>query len=197
MHRITRARAAVAAGALTALLAVGAVAVAAIPDSTGAINACYGPSGKLRAVDAPADCGGSETSIALGGPTYGYAYSNAGFETVAETTTVVGSLALPAGSYLVHGKLDLLGSSSTQESFVVCNLRVEGTTTNSDSTWNTIEPGVPGRLPSESVAMQTSIWLPAGGTMLMACIRPDGDAGATARYRHLDAVRVDGLTTSS
>ena len=196
MHRITRVRAAVAAVALTALLAVGAVAVAAIPDSTGAINACYGPSGKLRAVDAPADCGGSETSIALGGPTHGYAYSNADFATIAETTTVVGSLVLPAGNYLVRGKLDLLGSSKTQESFVVCNLRVEGTTTNSDSTWNTIEPGVPGRLPSESVAMQTSIRLPAGGTMLMTCIRPDGDAGAIARYRHLDAVRVDGLTTS-
>lgn len=196
MHRITRVRAAVAAAALTALLTVGAVAVAAIPDSTGAINACYGSNGKLRTVDAPADCGGSETSIALGGPTYGYAYSNADFETIADTTTVVGSLALPAGNYLVHGKLDLLGSSSTQESFVVCNLGVGGTTTNSDSVWNTIEPGVAGRLPTESVAMQTSIRLPAGGTMLMTCVRPDGDAGAIARYRHLDAVRVDGLTTS-
>ncbi|MGH3128403.1 MAG: hypothetical protein ACRDPX_10820 [Gaiellaceae bacterium] len=196
MLRITRLRAAVAAAALTALLAAGAVAVAAIPDSSGTINACYGSNGKLRAVDAPADCGGSETSIALGGPTHGYAYSNADFATIEETTTVVGSLALPAGSYLVHGKLDLLGSSSTAESFVVCNLRVDGTTTNSDSVWNTIEPGVPGRLPSESVAMQTSIMLPAGGTMLMTCVRPDGDAGAIARYRHLDAIRVDGLTTS-
>ena len=196
MLQITRARAAVAAGALTALLAVGTVAVAAIPDSSGTINACYGSSGKLRAVDAPADCGGSETSVALGGPTHGYAYSNADFATIAETTTVVGSLTLPAGNYLVHGKLDLFGGSSTTESFVVCNLRVEGTTTNSDSVWNTLEPGVLGRLPTESVALQTSIRLPAGGTMLMTCIRPDGDAGAIARYRHLDAVRVDGLTTS-
>ena len=96
----------------------------------------------------------------------------------------------------MHGKLDLLGDSTTTESFVVCNLRVEGTTTNSDSVWNTLEPGVLGRLPSESVALQTSIRLPAGGTMLMTCIRPDGDASATARYRHLDAVRVDGLMTS-
>ena len=31
--------------------------------------------------------------------------------------------------------------------------------------------------------------------MLVTCVRPDGDAGAIARYRHLDAVRVDGLTT--
>ncbi len=196
MLRITRARAAVAAAALTALLAVGTVAVAAIPDSSGTINACYGSSGKLRAVDAPADCGGSETSVALGGPTHGYAYSNSDFATIAETTTVVGSLTLPAGNYLVHGKLDLFGGSSTTESFVVCNLRIEGTTTNSDSVWNTLEPGIPGRLPTESVALQTSIRLPAGGTMLMTCIRPDGDAGAIARYRHLDAVRVDGLTTS-
>jgi hypothetical protein len=196
MPRFTRTRAAVAAAVLTAALAAGAVAYAAIPDASGVINACYGPSGKLRAVDAPTDCGGSETSLALGGPTLGYAYANADFQVLADTTTVVGSLTLPAGNYLVHGKLDLLGSSSTEESFVVCNLRVEGTTTNSDSTWNTLEPGVPGRLPSESVAMQTSIRLPAGGTMLMTCLRPDGDAGAIARYRHLDAVRVDALTTT-
>jgi len=197
MHRLTPARAALAAAALTATLALGAVALAAIPDSTGAINACYGPSGKLRAVDAPGDCGGPETAIALGGPTFGYEFSNAGFVTIDTATTLVGSLKLPAGKYLVHGKLDLLGSSPTDESFVVCNLTVGGTAGFSDASWNTLEPGVPGRLPSESVALQTSLDLPAGGAMVMTCVRPDGGAGAIARYRNLDAVRVDGLTTSS
>ena len=196
MHRITRARAAVLAVALTALLAAGAVAVAAIPDSTGAINACYGSNGKLRAVDEPLDCSGSETSIALGGPTYGYAYANSDFATIDETTTTVGSLALPAGKYLVHGKVDLLGSSTTEESFVVCNLTVGGTAGFSDAVWNTLEPGGGSRLPSESVALQTSLTLPADGSILMTCIRPDGGAGAIARYRKLDAVRVDGLTTA-
>jgi hypothetical protein len=197
MHRVTPLRAAVAAAAVAALLAVGAVAVAAIPDSSGAINACYGPSGKLRAVDAAADCSGSEAAIALGGPTFGYAFSNADFAEIGATTTTVGSLTLPAGKYLVHGKLDLLGSSGTEESFVVCNLTVGGTAGFSDAVWNTLEPGVAGRLPSESVALQTSLSFPSGGTILMTCIRPDGGRGAIARYRKLDAVRVDGLTTGS
>ena len=63
--------------------------------------------------------------------------------------------------------------------------------------WNTLEPGVPGRLPSESVALQTSLVLPSGGVVLMTCIRPEGGAGAIARYRKLDAIRVDGLNTGS
>ncbi len=195
MHRITPFRAALAAAAVTALAAT-AIGIAAIPDSNGAINACYGPNGKLRVVDAAADCG-RETPLALGGPTFGYAYANSDFAEIGETTTTVASLTLPAGNYLVHGKLDLLGSSPTEESFVVCNLTIEGTAGFSDAVWNTLEPGVPGRLPSESAALQTPVRFPAGGTMLMTCIRPDGGPGALARYRKLDAIRVDGLTESA
>ena len=195
MHRLTPLRAAIAAAALTALFGVAAVAVAAIPDSSGAINACYGSNGKLRVVDTAGDCG-HETPLALGGPTFGYAYSNSDFATIGDTTTTVGSLTLPAGKYLVHGKLDLLGGSTTEESFVVCNLTIDGTAGFSDAVWNTLEPGVPGRLPSESVALSTPVSFPDGGTMLMTCIRPEGGPGASTRYRKLDAVRVDGLTTS-
>lgn len=72
---------------------------------------------------------------------------------------------------------------------------VGGTPGFSDAVWNMLEPGVPGRFPSESVALQTSLVLPAG-SILMTCVRPDGGPGAIARYRILDAVRVDGLTTS-
>ena len=97
MKHVTPVRAALAAAMLTALLALGAVAMAAIPDSSGAIKACYDPSGKLRAVDGPLDCSGPETSIALGGPTFGYDYSNADFATIGETTTTVRSLTLTAG----------------------------------------------------------------------------------------------------
>jgi hypothetical protein len=186
--------------ALAAVLVVGggvAVAYAAIPDSSGAIQSCYRPNGQLRVVDEPADCRPAETSLALGGPTFGYEYSNADFVEIEDTTTVVASLKLPAGRYLVHGKLDLLGRSSTEESFVVCNLKEGGAPgTNLDSMWNTLEPGVPGRLPSESAALQTSLTLPSGGAVLMTCVRPEKDAGALARYRKLDAVLVDGLTTT-
>jgi hypothetical protein len=141
----------------------------------------------------------TETELALGGLTFGYEFSNADFVEIEEkSTTIVGALKLPAGKYLVHGKLDLLGRSATAEEFVVCNLKEGGAPgTNLDSIWNTLEPGVPGRLPSESVALQTSLVLPSGGVVLMTCIQPEGGAGAIARYRKLDAIRVDGLTTNS
>lgn len=197
MPRLTPLRAAVAAAVLTALLMVGAVAVAAIPDSSGTVNACYARGGGLRVVDGPGDCRRAETPLALGGPTPGYAFSNADFVTLGDTTTLVGSLKLPPGKYLVHGKLDLLGSSPTDESFVVCNLTLGGTAGFLDASWSTLEPGVPGRLPSENVALQTPLDLPAGGAVVMTCVRPEGGPGAIARYRELDAVRVDGLTTSA
>jgi hypothetical protein len=186
--------------ALVAVLVVGttvAVAYAAIPDSSGAIQACYRPAGQLRVVDAPAECNGTETSLALGGPTFGYEYSNPGFLAIGDTTTEVASLTLPAGKYLVHGKLDLLGGSVTEESFVVCNLKdASAPGTNLDSLFNTLEPGVPGAFPSESAALQTSLTLPSGGTVQMTCVSPEPDEEATARFRKLDAVRVDGLTTT-
>jgi len=194
MPRITPLRAALAAAALTALVAT-AVGVAAIPDSSGAVNACYASNGKLRVVDTAGDCG-HETPLALGGPTLGYAYANSDFATIGETTTTVGSLTLPAGKYLVHGKLDLLGGSTTEQSFVVCNLTIGGTAGFSDAFWNTLDPSGGSRFPSESAALSTAVSFPAGGTMLMTCIRPDGGPGVIARYRKLDAVRVDGLTES-
>ena len=194
MPRITPLRAAVAAAAATALVAA-AVGVAAIPDSSGAVNACYASNGKLRVVDTAGDCG-HETPLALGGPTFGYAYANSDFATIGESTTRVGSLTLPPGEYLVHGKLDLLGQSTSEEAFVVCNLTIDGTAGFSDALWNTLEPGGGSNLPTESGALQTSVSFPTGGTMLMTCVRPDGGPDVIARYRKLDAVRVDGLTTS-
>jgi hypothetical protein len=199
MRRLRTPLVAVAAS-LVVGVAVAAVAYAAIPDSSGAIQACYAPNGDLRAVDAPADCGRRETSIALGGPTYGYEFSDPDFVTIDHTTTVVASLNLPAGKYLVHGKLDLFGLSPTDEAFVVCNLKdAAAPGTNLDSMWNTLEPGGGSRVPSESAALQTSLTLTGDGTVQLTCVRADGPASpaVSARYRKLDAVRVDGLTSSS
>ena len=199
MRRLRTPLVAVAA-CVVAGVAVAAVAYAAIPDSSGAIQACYGSSGKLRAVDSPADCSGSETSIALGGPTYGYEFSNADFVAIDSTTTVVAALVLPAGKYLVHGKLDLFGLSPSDEAFVVCNLKdADAPGTNLDSMWNTLEPGGGSRVPSESAALQTSLTLTTASVIQLTCVRADGPASpaVSARYRKLDAIRVDGLTTSS
>jgi hypothetical protein len=175
------------------LLAAGGIAWAAIPDSSGAINACYANSnGKLRAVDAPADCSGGETAIALGGPTIGYATSRPDFIAIGTTPTVVASLKLPAGKYLVHAKLDLLDTTFTGGVFVACNLVVGGTGGFSDASWNTLGPVVTSA-PSESMALQTPLVLPAEGGIALTCVSPDAKEPPTARYRQLDAIKLDGL----
>ena len=177
-----------------ALLVAGGIAWASIPDASGVVNACYATSnGKLRAVDAPADCSGGEHHVALGGPTTGYATSRPDFLSIGTTPTVVASLKLPAGKDLAHGKLDVVDTTFTGGVFVACTLMVGGTSTLSDSSWNTLGAVVSGA-PSESMALQAPVTLPAGGgAIVMSCVAPDAKEPPTARYRQLDALRVDGL----
>ncbi len=193
MKRLLRRPLALVVALGAALLAAGGLAWAAIPDSSGAINACYANSnGKLRAVDAAADCTGGETAIALGGPTAGFATSRPDFIAIGTTSTVVASLALPAGKYLVHGKLDVVDTTFTGGVFVACSLIVSGTTTLSDQSWNTLGPDL-GGAPSESMALQSPLTLTTAGTLNLSCAAPDAAAPPSARYRQLDALRLDGL----
>ena len=179
--------------ALGAALLAGGIAWAAIPDASGTINACYAhANGKLRAVDSPADCTGGENPLALGGPTVGYATSRPDFIAIGTTPTVVASLKLPAGKYLVHGKLDVFDTTFTGGVFVACNLVVGGTTTFSDASWNTLGPVVSGA-PAEAIALQSPLTLAADGAIVMTCVAPEAKEPITARYRQLDALRVDGL----
>jgi hypothetical protein len=179
--------------ALGAALAAAGIAWAAIPDSSGAVNACYANSnGKLRAVDSPGDCSGNESAVALGGPTIGYATSRPDFLAIGTAPTVVASLKLPAGTYLVHGKLDLVDTTFTGGGFVACNLVVGGTGTFSDASWTTLGPVVTGA-PSESMALQAPITLATEGGVALTCVSPDAKEPPTARYRQLDAIKLDGL----
>ena len=177
-----------------ALLAAGGLAWAAIPDSSGAINACYATSnGKLRAVDSAADCAGGERAIALGGPTIGYATSRPALVPIDNTTTTLAELDLPAGRYLVHGKLDIL-TVSPENTFVACNLTIAGTPGFSDASWNRIQyDGGPGH--GEAIALQTPLTLTTAGGITLTCIAPESasPSPAIARYVQLDAVRLDGL----
>jgi hypothetical protein len=195
MPRTALRRAALVVALGATALALGGLAWAAIPDASGVVNACYATSnGKLRAVDSAADCGGGENPVALGGPTTGYATSRPDFIAVGTTPTVVASLKLPAGKYLVHGKLDVLDTTFTGGVFVACNLLIGGTTTTPDSSWNTLGPVVTGA-PTESMALQTPPQLATDGAIVMTCVAPDAKEPVTARYRQLDALRVDGLVT--
>ena len=196
MSKITRRRAAwVAATAVLALGLAGGIAYATIPDSNGAIHACYGSAnGQLRAVDPAGSCRPSETAIDLGGPTRGYAYSNASETPVgAGTSVTVAQLNLPAGKYLAHGKTTLLNRSfDATPSHVTCDLRVSGTTTmldRDDVALETFEGGAD----ISNNTLQAPVVLTSPGTLLLECAAVTGPTNAVARYRQLDAVSLDGL----
>ena len=180
--------------ALGATLLVGGIAWAAIPDSSGAINACYTNSnGKLRAVDSAADCNGGESAIALGGPTIGYSTSRPDLVPIDNTTSTLASLDLPAGKYLVHGKLDIVTVSS-ENTFVACNLTVAGTAGFSDASWHRIQnDGGPGH--GEAIALQAPLTLASAGGVVLTCVAPESSSPspAIARYVQLDAIRLDGV----
>lgn len=192
-----------AAGALRALGLAGGIAYATIPDSSGAIHACYGPLvGDLRVVDAAASCRRFETAIDLGGPTRGYAYSSAGDMTLGTAaSTELARVALPGGKYLVHAKANLIDLSfgSPDGALAVCDLRIDGTTTMLDQDRVLLEgPVTTSEAYVSDVALQSPLVLAGPGNALLECAAQPRGATATvsARFRQLDAVSVDGLVTT-
>ena len=184
-----------------ALLVVGGAAYAVIPDTDGTVHACVGPAaGIVRAVDARGDCRAREVAVDLGGPTRGYADNQTDSVVLDETSDAMASLKLPAGRYLVHGKVNVVNfaSSATAGTFVPCSLKVGGTTTNLDQTWVDLASSSSDAT-SASIAVQGAVELPAGGSVVMLCAslpRPGGPTNVQARYRQLDAIGVDSLTTT-
>jgi hypothetical protein len=194
MERLLRRPLALVVALGAALLAVGGIAWAAIPDSSGAVNVCSAnANGKLRAVDSPADCGGNETAIALGGPTRAYSSHPGSEVTLGTTSTDVASLTLPAGRYLVHAKVNVVDFGFTGNVFVACSLQAAGLTP--DQTWVTLGPAIESA-PSASVGLQASISLASATTVAARCAVPDGDPDVRARFRALDAVSVDAVVAS-
>jgi hypothetical protein len=185
-----------------ALVAAGGIAWAAIPDATGAVNACYAAGGgALRAVDAPGDCAGTETAVELGGPTRAHSFASPATVALASTSVTVGTLKLPPGTYLVHGKVNVanLNFGAPRGTFVPCSLVSGGITL--DQTWLTLEAAGGGsNASSASFALQGVVRLPSGGAVAMQCAsipRAGGPAtNVVARYRQLEAIQVDSLTTT-
>jgi hypothetical protein len=194
MNRLLRRPLALVAALGATVLAVGGIAWAAIPDSTGAINACYTTSnGKLRAVDSPTDCSGGESAIALGGPTRAYSTHPSGEADIGTTPADLASLTLPPGRYLVHAKLNVVDFGFTGNVFVACSLGVGGLTPN--MTWVTLGPSIESA-PSASIGLQGSVVLASTSTVVARCVAPDGDPDVRARFRALDAISVDALNRS-
>jgi len=192
MKRFARRPIPLALAVTAASLVAGGIAWAAIPDSSGAVNACYATSnGKLRAVDSPADCNAGESAIALGGPTRGYVDRPAGTVVVGTTSSDVASLTLPPGRYVLHGKVNAVDFGFTGNVLVACSLQVDTATI--DMTWVNLGPS-PSPAPSASIGLQGGVTLPAGGTVVERCAAPSGEPDVTIRFRSLDAISVDGLT---
>ena len=124
------------------------------------------------------------------------------------TTAVrVASVDLVAGTYLVHGKVNLSNQNFTAlgATFVPCTLRLAGTTTNLDQTWMIIpSPRTGLNASNASVSLQAAATVPGDpgkATLEMQCAslpRPAGPAtNVIARYRQLQAVLVDSLQATS
>lgn len=196
LHRRRLGLAAVTAAALTA---VAGIAYATIPAADGAIHSCYlTATGKLRVVAAPGDCRHGETPLDLGGPTRGFAFSAAGDVALGSTSGTVASLDLPAGSYLVHGKVNLFNVDfgDSDGAFVPCDLRVDGTTTMLDQSHLVLEgPVTSSEASILDATLQTPLVVSKFARVLLECAAlPRGAATAVrARFRQLDAVQVDGL----
>lgn len=207
--RVFRSRRAVAVAAVGTLLAVAGVAYATIPDSSGVINTCYANTGgALRAVDGAADCAKDETHLALGGPTRGYATSNpSGLVELGTTSATVASMVLPAGNYLAHAKVNVanLNFTAVGSTFIPCSMRIAETSTNLDQTWIVLQQAVTSTgSSSASIGLQAAVTIPAApgkATLEVICASIPRTAGPTtrvfARYRQLDAISVDVLSTTS
>ena len=203
MAHVRRRPALLAAALTAALLVAGGIAWAAIPDGN-LVNACATAGGPIRAVDAPGGCEAGESALQLGGPTRGYAFSQPAAVTLGTTGVVVASLGLPPGSYLVHGKVNVanLNFTAIGSTFVPCSLgvRVDGALSGLDQTWIVLMQAITGSAASSaSVGVQGAVTLAEKGTVELTCSSVPRIAGPTtnvvARYRKLDAVQVDGLTT--
>lgn len=193
MRRISLRRLAVVT---VGLAAVGAgIAYAAIPDTTGAVNSCYSTTtGALRAVHTPTSCVAGEAAVALGGPTRGYANGIAGFVTLGTTSITVAKVDLPAGRYLLHGKVKLINLSAGT-AYVPCSIRLVGTTTTIDS--NAVR--IPSSANVGTQTLQTALTLTTPKTAEMICAAIPDTTAVTVRaeWRQLDAIQVDGLTVTS
>jgi hypothetical protein len=186
-----------------AVLATGAVAGAgvawaSIPGSDGVIHACYKDgSGDLRVVSDPGSCRPHESALELGGPTHGYAIANPGDVTVSTPTSVsVLKLGLPAGTFLVHGKANLINLPGSDAVFVPCDLRVQGTTTTLDEDRVVLEAQVTSTEAYEAnVPLQAAVTLASPGVVGLECaaVTRGTSSSVDARFAQIDAVPLNSL----
>jgi hypothetical protein len=197
MLTTSRARLAVAATAL-ALVGGAGIAWSAIPGSDGVVHACFkNGTGALRVVDDPASCRSRETGVDLAAPSHGYAVANPGDVTFSTPTSVsVLKLGLPAGTFLVHAKTNLINLPGSDAVFVPCDLRLTGSSTTLDEDRVVLEaPVTTAEAYEANVPLQAAVTLASPGVVLLECAAVTRGTSSTvdARYAQIDAVPVNAL----
>jgi hypothetical protein len=187
-----------AAALATAALAGTGIAWAAIPGSDGVIHACYKDgNGALRVVSVVGSCHGHETPIDLGGPSHGYAISNPGDVTFSASTSVsILKLGLPAGTFLVHAKTNLINLPGSDAVFVPCDLRLGGASTMLDEDRVVLEaPVTTAEAYEANVPLQAAVTLASPGVVELECASVTRGTSSTvdARFAQIDAVPLNAL----
>jgi hypothetical protein len=185
--------------ALAVAVAAGTgIAWAAIPGSDGVIHACYKDgNGDLRVVDSPGSCRAHETAIDLGGPSHGYAVANPGDVTFSAATSVsVLKLGLPAGTFLVHAKTNLIDQPGSDAVLVPCDLRLGGTTTMLDEDRVVLEgPATTTEASEANIPIQSAVTLTAPGVVELECaaLTRGSSSIVDARFTQIDATPLNAL----
>ena len=192
--------------ALMGALAVGGIAWATIPDSSGVIDGCYTKSsGSLRVIDTsagqscdtkresplrwnetgpqgPAGAPGETGPAGPRGPSDAWdaqsGYNNRIHIGAYETAVTVVSLSLPPGDFLVLAKTSIAGIGG-----ITCYLR-EG--------YETLDTSTGGASALTTIPVQSTVHLPSGGAVYMACTT-NGVSGVMAFDAHINAIEVGAL----
>lgn len=188
-----------AAAVVTAVLTGAGIAWGTIPGSDGVVHACYKTSsGALRAVSDPGSCSPSETAIDLGGPSHGYAVGNPGDVVFSSPTSVsILKLGLPAGTFLVHAKTNLINQSGSDAAFVPCDLRLAGTTTMLDQGRVVLETqgAAADNAYEANLPLQAPVTLSEPSVLELECaaITRGIFSSVDARFTQIDAVPLNAL----
>ena len=168
---------------------VGGIAWAAIPEGN-IVNACFAtPGGSLRAVDVLDRLRhGRDGGRARRADTRATRSPTPATSSCPRPSVRVGSVDLVAGTYLVHGKVNISNQNFTAlgATFVPCTLRLAGTTTNLDQTWMIIPSARTGLNASNaSVSLQAAATVPADpGRRRSRCSAHPSPAGRPGNGRH-------------
>jgi hypothetical protein len=189
---------------MVASLAMAGIAYGASKSRSGSVQAGVskkqkakrGPRGKRGPAGSQGSQGlpGSKGSDGARGPSNGYQASDSSEVALTTSFTTIGSLAVPAGSYLVSAKLWGYNTASSR-ALLECQL-TNSENSDDDRALATLEPiGATAWFGRSTLAMHASSTLTAAGVWSVECL--SSPAGVTVDDLKIQALQVASLTNSS